>query len=76
VSRTLALLVIGAVLVGTGGRRLAASQQTAPTQQQGITTACHGMQLLMDGDIDGAFQVFRQIEQPEPESPLGYVLEA
>ena len=75
-SRTLALLVIGVVLVGTGARRLVASQQTAPTQQQGITTACHGMQLLMDGDIDGAFQVFRQIERPEPESPLGYVLEA
>jgi hypothetical protein len=34
------------------------------------------MQLLMDGDIDGAIQVFRQIEQADPESPLGYVLEA
>ena len=34
------------------------------------------MQLLMDGDIDGAIQVFRQVEQADPESPLGYVLEA
>jgi hypothetical protein len=34
------------------------------------------MQLLMDGDIDGAIQVFRQFEQADPESPLGYVLEA
>ncbi len=74
-SRTLALLVIGVVLLGTGARRLVASQQTAPTQQ-GITTARQGMQLLMDGDIDGAIQVFRQVEQADPESPLGYVLEA
>jgi hypothetical protein len=34
------------------------------------------MQLLMDGDIDGAIRVFREIQQPEPESPLGCVLEA
>ncbi len=70
-----ALLVIGVVL-GTRCPRLVGSQQAAPTQEQGIATACHGMQLLMDGDIDGAIQVFRQVEQADPESPLGYVLEA
>jgi len=73
---TVALLVIGVVLVGTERPRLVASQQAAPTQQEGIATAYHGMQLLMDGDSDGAIQVFRQIEQADPESPLGYVLEA
>jgi len=72
---TVALLVIGVVL-GTRCPRLVGSQQAAPTQEQGIATACHGMQLLMDGDIDGAIQVFRQVEQADPESPLGYVLEA
>src|SRR6516165_8229045 len=34
------------------------------------------MQLLMDGDFDKAIEVFRQIAQAEPGSPLGYVLEA
>ena len=72
---TVALLVIGVVL-GTRCPKLIGSQETAPTQKEGIATACHGMQLLMDGDIDGAIQVFRQVEQADPESPLGYVLEA
>jgi tetratricopeptide (TPR) repeat protein len=31
---------------------------------------------MMDGDLAGAAQVFRQIEQKDPDSPLGYVLEA
>ena len=48
----------------------------APTGEQRIETAGHGMQLLMDGDFDKAIEVFRQIAQAEPESPLGYVLEA
>jgi len=72
---TVALLVIGVVL-GTRCPKLIWSQETVPTQKEGIATACHGMQLLMDGDIDGAIQVFRQVEQADPESPLGYVLEA
>jgi tetratricopeptide (TPR) repeat protein len=31
---------------------------------------------MMDGDLDGAISVFKQIEQKDPDSPLGYVLEA
>jgi tetratricopeptide (TPR) repeat protein len=52
------------------------AQQAAPTPDQRIETARHGMQLLMDGEFDEAIQVFHQIEQTAPESPLGYVLEA
>ena len=32
--------------------------------------------MMMDGDLDGAIEVFQQIEQKDPDSPLGYVLEA
>lgn len=32
--------------------------------------------MLMDGDIDAAIEMFRQIQQTDPESPLGFVLEA
>ena len=50
--------------------------QPAPSGGQRIESAVHGMQLLMDGDTDEAIQIFRQIEHGDPESPLGYVLEA
>ena len=52
------------------------AQQAAPTLDRRIETARHAMQLLMDGDFDGAIRVFRQIEEADAESPLGYVLEA
>ena len=38
--------------------------------------AVHGLDLLLDGDIDGAAQIFRQIQVEDPQSPLGYLLEA
>ncbi|HMD84159.1 MAG TPA: hypothetical protein VKO18_05610 [Terriglobia bacterium] len=38
--------------------------------------AARGLTMMMDGDLDGAAEVFQQIEQNDPESPLGYVLEA
>jgi hypothetical protein len=38
--------------------------------------AAHGIEMMMDGDLDGAAEVFRQIEQKNPDSPLGFVLEA
>ncbi len=53
----------------------------APVPQGGggrskLDSARHGMQLLMDGDTDGAAQTFHQIEKADPDSALGYVLEA
>ncbi|HXW14793.1 MAG TPA: hypothetical protein VEN79_09815 [Terriglobia bacterium] len=38
--------------------------------------AVRGLDMIMDGDLDGAATVFQQIEQKDPDSPLGYVLEA
>ncbi|MGO8789360.1 MAG: tetratricopeptide repeat protein [Terriglobia bacterium] len=35
-----------------------------------------GVDLMMDGDLDGAVAVFQQIEQRDPDSPVGFVLEA
>jgi tetratricopeptide (TPR) repeat protein len=34
------------------------------------------MNKLMDGDLDAATEIFRQIQKSDPESPLGYLLEA
>ena len=74
----LVLVVVWLVLEGglPVSRHLVASQQTAQTQENQIANARHGMQLLMDGDMDGAAQTFRQIEQADPDSALGYVLGA
>jgi len=38
--------------------------------------AIRGMDKLMDGDFDAATEIFRQIQESDPESPLGYLLEA
>jgi tetratricopeptide (TPR) repeat protein len=38
--------------------------------------AVRGVAMMMDGDLSGAVEVFQQIEQKDPDSPLGYVLEA
>lgn len=35
-----------------------------------------GMDILMDGDPNNAIEIFRQIQQSDPQSPLGYLLEA
>jgi tetratricopeptide (TPR) repeat protein len=48
--------------------------QTEPSED--LQRAEHGVSLLMDADIDGSIQVFRQIQASDPSSPLGYVLEA
>ena len=38
--------------------------------------AVPGVTMMMDGDLDGAVKVFQQIEQKDPDSPVGCVLEA
>src|SRR5208283_5625036 len=41
-----------------------------------LEIAVGGMNKLMDGDFDAGTEVFRQIQKSDPESPLGYLLEA
>ena len=38
--------------------------------------AGRGVTMMMDGDLDGAVTIGQQIEQKDPDSPLGYILEA
>jgi tetratricopeptide (TPR) repeat protein len=69
----LAAVILGASL---------ASGQPAPT---GTVTAndaydrqyaVRGIDLMMDGDLSAAIEIFRQIQNRDPQSPLGFVLEA
>ncbi len=56
-----------------------AEAQPLPPQQsesQEREDARRGLTLLMDGDPDAAIEIFRQIERQDPQSPLGYLLEA
>jgi tetratricopeptide (TPR) repeat protein len=47
-----------------------------PNEAGSLEVAVRGMNRVMDGDFDRAIEIFRQIQKSDPESPLGYVLEA
>ncbi len=38
--------------------------------------AARGLGLMMDGDLSAAIEVFQQIQHHDPQSPLGFVMEA
>jgi len=51
--------------------------QPGPTSdEENRHYAARGVEMMMDGDLEGAAAVFQQIEQKAPDSPLGFVLEA
>ena len=55
------------------------SVAAAPRQasdQDNRQIAARGVNLMMDGDLDGGSAVFQQIQHLDPDSPLGFVLEA
>ena len=47
-----------------------------PIDEDDRRYAARGLTMMMDGDLDGAVQVFQQVEQKDPDSPLGFLLEA
>jgi len=49
-------------------QEIAECGQCAPGRQ--------GLTALMNGDPDGAIKIFQQIETTDPDSPLGYLLDA
>lgn len=70
----LRLLLLAALLPGI---RAFAAGPAAPTQEsEERAYGCRGLDLLMDGDLDGAIELFQDIQRKDPQSPLGYLLEA
>ncbi len=55
---------------------LAAAHSPRPDDAAARQYALRGVNLMMNGDLDGAVEIFKQIQEKEPQSPLGYVLEA
>jgi len=73
--KCLALMVtiVGASLAAT---LPALAWSARPGDEEDRQYALHGLDMMMDGDLNGATEVFQQIQHKDPESPLGYVLEA
>lgn len=72
------ITLLTAFLLASGllGARSALAGPRRPTDEEDRQYAGRGVTMMMDGDLDGAVEVFQQIEQKDPESPLGYMLEA
>ena len=70
------LLVISILASSLAATKLALAGPAPPSDEDDRHSAARGVELMMDGDLDGAVTVFQQIEQKDPNSPLGYVLEA
>lgn len=49
---------------------------SSPSDEEERHYAERGVDMMMDGDLNGAIALFQQIEQKDPASPLGFVLEA
>ena len=69
-------LVISILASSLAATRPALAGPAPPNDEDDRHSAVRGVELMMDGDLDGAAAVFQQIEQKDPNSPLGYVLEA
>ncbi len=55
----------------------ARSQNPAPAGEAEIRAeAIRGLNLMLDGDLNGAIGAFHKIQEQDPQSPLGYLLEA
>jgi tetratricopeptide (TPR) repeat protein len=54
----------------------AAASDHHPTDEEDRRDAIRGVNLMMDGDLDGAIGVAQEVEEKDPDSPLGYILEA
>ncbi|MEJ2007100.1 MAG: hypothetical protein P8Z30_02920 [Acidobacteriota bacterium] len=64
-------------LVVTGGVTTAhAAARPRKSEAEQLKVAQQGLDLLMNGEPDAAFKVFAEIKADDPQSPLGYLLEA
>jgi len=73
-SNLLGMILLGAAV---GSRTVMLAWGTGQAESAGNQEmAVRGMNKLMDGDFDGALGIFHQIQNSDPSSPLGYLLEA
>ncbi|MBZ5514228.1 MAG: hypothetical protein LAN62_05185 [Acidobacteriia bacterium] len=76
--KTVAKTLVGflfLMLAGAGSSSAMAPGQ-ASRDEEDRAMGRRGLDLMMDGDLDRAIAVFREIEKQDPQSPVGYLLEA
>ena len=73
--KSLVLLLGGAMLAGLGAVS-ATTPQVQSADREDLMVAQQGLDLLMNGDPEAATQAFQKIQTEDPDSPLGYLLEA
>jgi tetratricopeptide (TPR) repeat protein len=73
--KSLALLLGGALWTAAAAAT-AAVPQAHSADHKDLQAAQQGLDLLMNGDPEGAVQVFKKIQVEDPGSPLGSLLEA
>lgn len=77
VRKKLALLLALLLLAAADGEGQSGAPSPAPAPQAGeIEAARRGLDALMDGEPDTAIQIFRAVQQGDPDSPLGDLLVA
>ena len=68
------LILFLAVLLG--GASVCAAPRPQKPEAERIRDAQQGLDLLLNGEIDAALKIFGEIKADNPDSPLGYLLEA
>lgn len=74
--RTTTLVILIPVLIGLGARSARAAPPLTVSENQIRPLALDGIRQLMNGQPDAAIATFRRVEQQDPSSPVGYLLEA
>ncbi len=68
------LFAASLLIVGLGVLSPALAGANRPTEEDSRHYAGRGVSMMMDGDLDGAIVVAQQIQQKDPDSPLGFIL--
>lgn len=73
----LRILVLLFVCAGGCTSFISPSAYARPSEDEEMRTdGRRGLDLMMDGDLEGALAIFQEIQKKDPQSPLGYLLEA
>jgi len=70
------LLLWAAISIGNSASLPAVEPESPDKKSDNWNYSRRGIDLMMDGDTAAAIDVFRQVQQNDPQSPLGYLLEA
>src|SRR5215472_10743053 len=70
------LVVLFALAAALAVPAAATQASGAGDEAELLEIARHGMNRLMNGDLDGAMQRFQDIQRRNPDSPLSYLFEA